>query len=48
MDDSDKEVNSLEFMGEKVPAIMLTLQRSSQYLKEIIKGVKLEAHIAYT
>jgi hypothetical protein len=30
-------------MGEKVPTIMLALQRSNQYLKKVIKSVKLEA-----
>jgi hypothetical protein len=48
MDDSGDEVNSLEFMGGKVPSIMLARQRSSQYLKEVIKSVKLEAQISHT
>jgi hypothetical protein len=30
-------------VGEKLPARLLTLQRLRQYLKEIIKSVKLEA-----
>jgi hypothetical protein len=34
-----EKMNSLEFIGEKVPARLLTLQCSSQHLKEIIKSV---------
>jgi hypothetical protein len=48
MVDDVEEMNSLEFMGENVPLRLLALQRSSQYLKEVIKSVKLEAHIAHT
>jgi hypothetical protein len=37
----------LEFMEGKVPARLLTLQRSSQHLKEVIKSVKLQAQICH-
>jgi hypothetical protein len=46
--DDVEEMNSLEFMGENVPARMLALQHSSQYLKEVIKSVKLVVQIAHT
>jgi hypothetical protein len=42
MDNSSDKMNSWNLWG-KGPVIMLALQRSSQYLKEIKKSVKLEA-----
>jgi hypothetical protein len=39
MVDDAEEMNSLEFMEGMIPARLLVLQCSSQYLKEIIKSV---------
>jgi hypothetical protein len=48
MVDDVEEINSLEFMGEKVPTRLLALQRLSYYLKEVMKSVKLKARISHT
>jgi hypothetical protein len=48
MVDFGEGMNSLEFLEENVPARLLALQRSSHYLKDVIKSVKLETQICHT